>query len=444
MSKSFSKNITLTLFTRVVNLFFALLTSIIIARLLGPNGMGIYSLSLLLPAIILIFADMGISPATIYYVAKKKFPLSQILGNNFIYALIMGFLGVVVGLIIIFFFQNFIIPGVSKIYLIISLILIPLQLLFFYLQNMLSGKQNFKKYNIISFLNYFLILASVSACAFISRFGIIQVIVSIIFAWFLSDLIIFYLLKKEAGSIDFKLNREYINKSLKYGILANFANILGFLNYRLDMFLVNLFLGSTAVGFYTIGVGLAERIWIFSSVASIVLFPKVASEKNISGAKIFTPVVLRTILIVTIILSIFLYFLSKPLIYLFYSSKYLLSVSVLKSLLLGVVALSGAKILSNDIAGRGKPIINTYIASITIVVNLVLNIIWIPKYGIVGAAWASSVSYTVSFIIILFVYAKISQNKLIRILVINKKDLELYIGKMRDFANFIRKSKQKI
>ena len=43
-------------------------------------------------------------------------------------------------------------------------------------------------------------------------------------------------------------------------------------------------------------------------------------------------------------------------------------------------------------------------------VNVLLNIIWIPKFGISGAAWASTVSYGVALVAHLYNYCKLSGN----------------------------------
>ena len=52
-----------------------------------------------------------------------------------------------------------------------------------------------------------------------------------------------------------------------------------------------------------------------------------------------------------------------------------------------------SKVLANDFIGRGYPQINTYIACVTALCNLVLNFWLIPKYGIKGAAIATTSSY---------------------------------------------------
>jgi len=95
---------------------------------------------------------------------------------------------------------------------------------------------------------------------------------------------------------------------------------------------------------------------------------------------------------------------------LLYSSAFLPAVRPLQILLPGIVALSVGRVLANDVAGRGRVMLNNYAGLVTVATNVILNILWIPKYGIAGAALASTGSYTLAFFTQLFLYARLSGN----------------------------------
>ena len=88
--------------------------------------------------------------------------------------------------------------------------------------------------------------------------------------------------------------------------------------------------------------------------------------------------------------------------------------------------MSGFRILENDLKGRGKPILNTYVIALSLVLNIILNIVWIPKFGISGASWAAITSYTLALFISLIIYCKISGNQIKDVIFIKKADLKLY------------------
>ncbi len=65
-------------------------------------------------------------------------------------------------------------------------------------------------------------------------------------------------------------------------------------------------------------------------------------------------------------------------------------------------------------------------ASVSLVVNIVLNFILIPKYGIEGAALASTISYILAGAILVVMVKIESSIPLRQILFIDKSDLRIY------------------
>jgi O-antigen/teichoic acid export membrane protein len=168
-----------------------------------------------------------------------------------------------------------------------------------------------------------------------------------------------------------------------------------------------------------------------SYAASTVLFPRVAAETEEQRQKEFTPLVARTVLWTTALVAIPLVLLSRWIVLLLYSEAFLPAVGALQALLVGIVALSAGRVLANDIAGRGFPGLNIYTGIAAVVTNVILNLLWIPRYGIVGAAWASTVSYTVSFLGALFFYCRLSGNRWTKAVFPQRGDWALYfrVGK---------------
>ena len=423
---TFVKNTSLTLLARILVFPLNTAVSIILARLLGPEGKGIYTLATLLPMLIVTFANLGIGPATVYYVAQRRYPRQKILGNNIMFALVIGTLGVLGGLIVTLFFRQSIFPGVVQTYLLIALALIPGNLLFTYLQHILLGAQRFKEYNLVTIFRALFFLAFIVIGLWGLRAGVGGAIVAGALAWLLTDVILFVWAKRIAGGISFKLNLAYLKRASIYGLQAHLGNILAFLNYRIDMFLVNGFLNPAEVGFYSIGVSLAEKLWLISQTASIVLFPRAAGETDEQRRKEFTPLVARTVLWGTALGALALALVSHWIVLLLYSEAFLPSVRPLQILLVGIVALSVARVLASDIAGRGRPILNTYVSVAALGTNVILNLIWIPRYGITGAAWASTVSYSLTLVTRLYLYCRLSGNPWTKVLLPQRGDWVLY------------------
>lgn len=424
--KTFTKNTLTTFISQVIILIFGIAGSIIVARVLGPEGKGIYSLAILLPTFIVTLTNLGISPATIYYTAKESYDRKQIFGNNILLSLALGAASLAVSLIVILFFSESILPGLPMTLALVGLFIIPFRLMVDNIQKIFIGMQKILTANILSIIYFSLSLLFIVIALFGFRSEVLGIIIASILSLLIATLITVAWLYKTLRGVSFSLNFPYIKSTLTYGIKAHLGNILGFLNLRADIFLVNFFINPVAVGFYSISVTIAEKLWLVSQATSTVLFPKIAAEQNEQKRKEFTPIISRTVLLITALSAFVLFFIIEQVVVLLYSTEFISSVRPLQILLPGIVAGGASRILANDIAARGKPLLNSYLSFVALVTNILLNIIWIPKFGIEGAAWATTISYSFTFIGRIWLYSMISGNSTIKILVPQRSDLVLY------------------
>jgi O-antigen/teichoic acid export membrane protein len=424
---TFAKDTAVTLTARIAGLLLALITSVVIARTLGPEGNGIYTLATLFPLLLVTFTNLGIGPATVYYVAQDKYPLKEVLGINVVLSAVAGSAAGVVGLVIIVLFRGRFFPTVAPQYLMLMLLMVPLTLFGqHYVIQILLGARRIKEFNAATLLQKFFLLLFVLLATVGLKLGIAGALWATILSSLLLCVVLFPWLRKVAGGVRFRPNLEYVRDALSYGIKAHLGNIVGFLNYRIEIFLLGAFIPVTVVGFYAVAVGLAEKLWFVSESASIVLFPTVSAERDEQQRKQFTPLVSRNILLITAIGALVLYLVSQGAIVLLYSTVYQAAVPLFRILLPGIVFLSAGRILANDIAGRGKPLLNTYVGLIGLVVQVALNLAWIPRFGATGAAWATTISYGITSAVRLWLYLKLSGNSLTTVILPQSSDWLLY------------------
>jgi O-antigen/teichoic acid export membrane protein len=426
MKDSFTKSTLITFFTRVATAFFTVVITALIARTLGPKGQGVYSLAVLFPIILLVFTSFGINPSSVFFIGKGKYSPKQIFSSNFVSNFVISILTILIGLAVIFFFNERFFPEVDKQYLFLSLFFIPLTLFFELGCQTLLGLQKIRRYNLVSFLQNLLFLILIFIFLTGLDFGVTVAILAQIFSLFAVTIMVLFFAYREVGGFSFKMQKEYFKDSFSYGIKVSLGGIFNFLHYRIDLFLINIFLNPIAVGFYYAAARLAEGIWLFSNSASIVLFPRVASEKNETNLKEFTPKVCRSVFFITLILVILLLFFSEVIITLFYTKDFFESIRPFQILLLGTLAISVWQIMSNDLSARGKPMINTYLVGASVIINIILNIFWIPKWGIEGAAFATAISYYFLLFATLIFYSKISGNKIKEIVFLQRSDFLMY------------------
>ena len=102
--------------------------------------------------------------------------------------------------------------------------------------------------------------------------------------------------------------------------------------------------------------------------------------------------------------------------------KYIGSFIPFLILLPGIVIFSMDMIVSNYFLGEGKQLYNSIGAGLMCVLNLVLNLILIPKWGINGAAFVSSITYIFGTIYSFIVFKKLTGEKISSLLFLQKSD----------------------
>jgi O-antigen/teichoic acid export membrane protein len=214
-------------------------------------------------------------------------------------------------------------------------------------------------------------------------------------------------------------------KFLKLGIVYGLALFILSMNYRIDILILERLSSATDVGIYSIGVGVAEKLWLLPNALTTVNFARSAvSEDAISHAR-KTAKVLRIVLWLSIIPCIILYLLAPWLIPLIYGGSYSESGFVVQAILPGIWATLIFKILNSDLAGRGRPDAAMWVYGLALIMNVVLNLLWIPEFGAIGSAWASSISYLIGAFIFSVVYSKISHVSMSDLFIPRKLDFKL-------------------
>ena len=429
--RALAKESIFTFFTKIILFIISFLKSIIIARTLGPLGKGVWAALLFIPLVTVTFINLGIGPANVYYTGKGKYPIYKILINSFYLIIILSVFTFLVYLLFFDKIFTFVVqkyPNISHSNLWIVLLNVPFLLVSRYVSGIIQGKQKINLLNIISlvsqslhfiFIFFALVILNYSLSGLIYIYFLINGLHTILLILFTS-----FILKKEKKeskliiSFDFKL----FKKTLSYGIKCFLGSTLQYLNYRADVFLLFTFTGAQALGIYTVGVAVTEILWFVSYAISFSLFPKISSAERSKNESI-VPLFSRITLFLTIFLSLFILILINPIIKILYGLSFLPSIKVVYFLLPGIILFSPSRILSSYFAGIGKPEINTWVNFFSLIINILFNLLLIPKFSYKGAAIASSISYSISFFILLYLYIKKTKSKFIQFFIPSKKDI---------------------
>jgi len=430
----FSIDVSLNFGSQILVFLLASATGVIVSRILGPQGKGVYTLAITIPTIIAFILNMGIDSANIYFIGKKTYPIGAIAGNAFLYSLFFGTAAAVLLGATSPLLQAYFLKGVPDKAMAITILLIPIMLISQNIYYILLGYRKIKQLAFLSVSRGAVYLILLLVFHHFFHLSVYEAIYSYILALaaFLS-LGMYFLIK--AGYLShLSLDKYLFISSLKFGIKQHLGAVAQLLNYRLDLLIIAAFLEPARVGLYSVAVLVGESVWYISRAVSQVLYPKTTASKSEEADK-FTPIVCRNAVFLTLIAVIFLFLISDYLIPFAFTPLFSESIVVLKLLLPGIFSLSIARILGSDLTGRGFPEYSSLATGISLVLTIILDLLLIPRFGINGAAVASSIAYTVSAVIVLAIFRKKSGVKISQILIVRVSDIVIY---KRMFALFKR------
>ena len=405
----FTKQVSATLITKVVSLLLSIAKAAIIARWLGPEGKGMLALALLVPGMLGLFLSGGVGAANVYYVGSRRLDVPTLTANSLGFALLSTFVGF--GVVVISAAAGWlevVVPGVPTWIVLIAMLGFPTGLLNGFFSTILQGLQQIVTLNLINMFQSTLTFCLTIVFVIVFQFGLLGALVASLGSGVLGLIVYGTILNREGGVFLPRWSYPVMRSTLSFGLKGHIGNVLQFFNYRLDTFIVNYFIGSAGVGIYSVAVALAELLWHLPNAVAFVIFPRAAASRP-EEMNVFTPRVFRLTLVLTALGALCLTLMGRPVIEFVFSSAFVDAYVPMLVLLPGVVLLGGAKVLTNEIAGRGYPQYNSVNSGLALVLTVVLDLVLIPRYGVRGAALASTLVYTAMFFTAIGFYLTVSR-----------------------------------
>jgi O-antigen/teichoic acid export membrane protein len=426
--RKIGRDVSLTIGRQVLIIVVGLGSTVLIARLLGPTGNGEYALAMLLPTMLATFLNLGVAPANVYFVGRGEVTARTALRATIRLWVLLSAIGCIGAVAIIRFGHNAWFHGVPTPLLWLALVAFPVTMLRSLIASLLQALEDFHRYNKVMLAAPLATFVLSILAVWILRLGVIGALVAAVIGSASGLSAAYAGLKPRLESEDADVS-AYCRRCLSYGWKAHLSNVLSFLNYRADVLLLNFFLNPAAAGIYMIAVKIAEQLWLFSGAVSTVILPRLsAMHREEEKRRFLTPLIARWLLALSACGALVLVAFGKPFIRVLFGTAYSSAAPALLWLLPGIVLGGSARVLANDIAARGRPDLNLAVALFVVVVNIVGNVFLIPRYGIVGASMATTLSYGLNSIVKLMIYSRLSETKWFASVVPGKDDWTMLRG----------------
>jgi len=390
-----------TYLSRILASGFSIILSIFIARFLGPFVKGQLSVIILVASVCVLIGNLGIGSFNMYLVSKDKSKAEKLYVNSFWFSLVMSCASLVTLFILAKLFPSFL-TNIPPKHLLIYLASLPFLFLYQIILPLLAGEQKFKLYNFVTVFYSFLNLVFISLLLFL-RFSNLKYLVA---AYSLTNIIIGILtliLAKPSKIENLKFENTLFKKALDYGLRIYLAGIFAALVLKADLYMVNFFRGPTEAGLYSLVSSFGDVFFLLPYSLAFIILPKITpledKDKASSIAKYFS-----IIFYLSLALSLGVFFFIKPVVKLLFGPVFLPSAETIIILLPGLICWALVSILGQYFAATKynvKIIVGWFLAFL---LNIILNYLYIPQFGIKAAALTSDITYffILTYLLVLF------------------------------------------
>ncbi len=384
-------------FAQMFNII-SVIVNIWVARYLEPSNFGMLSYALAFTGMFSFIANLGISSILIRDLVKFPEKRDKLLGTAFILTLGGGFLAFLITTLGAFLIIDSLIIRNLSIVFALTFILSSFSVISNYFQANVQAKKN----SIVQIITT--ILSSVLKIMIIlSGKGIIWFMLVYVGDYlFNSILYVFNYFKSGLKLFDWKFDKIIAKEILSVSWLLMISSAAAFIYMRIDQVMIGYYLGSTAVGLYAAAVRLVEIWYFIPTLICASLFPAIINAKKIDEEKYKKRLKNLYLLLasIAILIAIPSTLLANWFINLFFGSAYGGSVVILQIYVWSGVGLFLTWGLNYYFLTENHLYTIFNLSFFSMILNILLNIVFIPKFGLTGAAWATLMSYSIGPVLI--------------------------------------------
>jgi O-antigen/teichoic acid export membrane protein len=399
--KKYFKNTSWLFTEKILRILISFVVTVLLVRYLGPEQFGLLSYAISFYGLFSAISILGLESISIRELVKYPGRRDNILGSAFLLRLIGGIATII--LIALTLFISGEPADISILILIISTSAIfqSFSVIDYYFRAEVKAKYS-----------VYVMMASV---LFTSLLKILLIILeapliyfAIVFSVeFFATAAGFLLVYKHNNFkiINWKFHKETAVNLLKDSWPLILSGLVVAIYTKIDQVMIKNMLDSKELGYYAAAVRLSEA-WYFIPVAlTNSLFPAIVNAKKLSNKFYFNriqklyDILAWMAIIIAVPVSIF----SRDIINIIFGNEFLSAAPVLTIYIWAGVAVFLGVASSQYLITENFTKLSFFRTLIGMVINVILNLVLIPKYGIIGAAYATLISYSAATFSLIFI-----------------------------------------
>lgn len=412
-----SKNLVSSVLTQVPLFILGIVTGVFSTRILGEEAKGVFALFQANTQLFVLIFSLGIQTGIVYFISSNKIKKELVAGMSLaIFSVSCIILAALLFFSKLFGFTHWFLPSeyTDGFYLACLFVLFMLTFINSILSGFYQAHSKFVLLNWISITNSILNTLLFSGLfLFLSNKSLDNterlnyVLALTLIALTVNTCILLFYQKKRIN-IPVKFNfsiKNHIQPFLLYNTSIYIGVFVNFFNYRLDLWLINVYLDDKELSYYSLAANVVQIILFIAGAIAGVMLPNLSSKTK--DERIATFLTITRISFVLFILIIFIGFVVSPyIIPLLYGSDFTSSIVPFQVLSIGILFSCCTQLFAQLLLVENQNKLNIVACSIGLIVTIITGLALIPNYGILGASAATTITYFVIFILTYFFVLK--------------------------------------
>lgn len=387
------KNISWMFLSQVLSLVISFVVGAWLARYLGPKNYGLINYSLAFVGLFSFLGYLGVDTILNRELVSNPEKRDSLIGTSFVLKLFGGILAFVFVAFSAFTLNHDSLTRILMILMGVSFLFQTPFVITAFFQSQIKSKENFKAQTIgaliSSVLRIFFILFS-------TNLKLLAVIYMLDSLW--HGLFLFFFYKKQGLSITKWKFDKYLAKKIWHDswplMLSSAAT---FVYLKIDQVFIGRMMNEVSVGIYAVAVKVTEIFYFIPNIVCLALFPAIINAKKTN--EIIYKKRLKNFYFLLGILGLlnvlFITIVSKFLIYKLFGYEYVESIHILRFYIWSSVGFFLGTGVTYYLVAENMTRTVFLINTVAMVVNIILNIVLIPIYGLIGATVATLISYLI-------------------------------------------------
>lgn len=360
----------------------------IVARRLGVAGTGQYFTALSFTIIFSIFVDLGLANVLIREVAKFPEKAEKLLASVLGIKVTLAVATVVATLLTATILQY---PPVIMMLIAMASVVMVFDAIHLVFYATMRGFQNLR-YEAIGVLSGQIITVVVGLIFLFLRMPVQYLVVALCCGSMWNVVWSGAVLYRKFGvrprfSFDRGLIRFFIGVTIPFALAGIFSRVYSYI----DTVMLSKMVGDAAVGIYSVAYKITFAFQFLPMAFAAAMYPAMsdyAAHNHVKLAELYATVQ-KYLLLIVLPLSTGIFVLARQIIVLMYGASYLSATSTLQIIIFSLIFAflywpSGSLLNASDNQKK-----NTVVMGVTMLVNIIANLLFIPRFGPVGAAMSA-------------------------------------------------------